>query len=74
VWDILLLVFGEWKCALCGTVWCGFVGSDGVLCLGQFGVRLWGVSLFWVRESSSEFVGSEYVLCVGEDFVTGLGK
>ena len=49
---------GLWErvCAVCGTVWCGYVGvsvccvwdslvwvcgSECVLCVGQFGVGLW---------------------------------
>ena len=27
-------------CAVCGKVWCGFVGSECVLSVGKFGVGL----------------------------------
>ena len=51
---------GDWVRAVCGTVWCGFGGgrvccvweslvwvwgSECLLCAGQFGVGLWGVSV-----------------------------
>jgi len=36
---------------VCGTVWCGFVGSECVLGVGEFGVGMWGVSVCCVWES-----------------------
>jgi len=34
---------GLWErvCAVCGTVWCGFEGSECMLCVGKLGVGLW---------------------------------
>ena len=37
-----------------------------MLCVGQFGVGLWGVSVCCVWESLVWVWGSEFVLCVGE--------
>jgi len=41
---------GEFVCAVCGTVWCGF-GGGSVCCARDCFVCVWG---------------SEFVLCVGE--------
>ena len=74
----LLWVFGECVGAACGRVWCGFagielcvwgdwcefLGSERMLCVGAFGVGLWGVSVFCVWESWFGFVGIVCVLCV----------
>jgi len=37
-------VCGERVCAVCGTVFCGFLGSECVLYEGQFGVGFWEIS------------------------------
>ena len=37
-------------CDVCGRVWCWFVGIECVLCVGEFGVVLWGVCLCCVWE------------------------
>ena len=50
---------------------CGFWGSECVLCVGQFGVGLWGVNVCCVWDSLVWVWGSECVLCV-ELFVVGL--
>jgi len=67
--------------AVCRTVWYGFVGvsvccvcgslvcvwgSECVLCVGQFGVCLWGVSVCCLWDSLVWVCGSECVLCVGQ--------
>ena len=55
-----------------GRVCCGFVGSDCVLCVGEFGVGLWGVCACCVWESWVWVCGEcVVVLCVGE-FVVSL--
>ena len=58
---------------MCGTVCCGFWGSEFVLCVGQFGVGLWGLSVCCVWDSLVWVWGSEFVLCVGQ-FGLGLGE
>ena len=58
---------------MCGTVWCGFVESECVLCVAQFGVGLWRVSVCCVWESLERVWGSRCVLCVGQ-FGVGLGE
>ena len=46
-------------------------GSECVLCVGEFGVGLWGVSVCCVWESLVRVSGSECVLRVGQ-FSVGL--
>ena len=60
-------------CAVCERVWRGFVGSECVLCVGHFGVGLWGVSVCYVWDSLVWVCGSESVPCVGQ-FGVGLGE
>jgi len=60
-------------CAVCGTVWCGFWGSEFELCVVEFGVSLGEFILCCVWESFVSVWGSNYVLCLGQ-FGAGLGE
>ena len=46
-----MCVCGKCECPVCGSVSCGFLGSVCVLCLGDFELVLWGVSMYCVWES-----------------------
>jgi len=56
-------------CCVCGTVCCGFVGSECALCVVHIRVGLRGVFVCCVWKCSSGFVESDCVLCVGQFFV-----
>jgi len=71
---------------VCGAVCCVFLGSESVLCVGQFGVGLWegvcavcgtvwcgfvGVSVCCVWDSLEWDCGGYFLLCVGQ-FGVGL--
>ena len=59
-------------CAVCGTVLCGFWGSEFELCVVEFGVGMGVFILCCVWESFVSVWGSNYVLCLGQ-FGAGLG-
>jgi len=42
---------------VCGRLWCGFVWSDCVLCVGEFGLNILGGSVCCVLESLVWFCG-----------------
>ena len=56
----------ECVCAACGKVSNRFGRSEFLLCVGEFGVGLWGEILCCVWESLVWVCVSECVLCVGE--------